>query len=359
MKYAIKNGVIPGRDIIVYELVKELNIQGHEQVGLSDELSFILNLASFEYPTAVVRKAQDEFVISILTLDHSEDDLKYLCYNTLVKTLSNLLVCIVQNGRPEPEIYCITPETGFYHFKYDPYRLYQSMLPVINAVMVINNRVNTNLPPEFNSTVKTRELVKFGAVLDSMGVLPSPFPLDEVLSRENLDHLYRLFRIKGISYGNLSIREKIPGLGEDTFWMTARGVDKAHLKGVGQDILLVTGYDLEMQEILVSVPPDYNSRIRVSVDAIEHALIYEAYPDVGAIVHVHAWMNGIPFTTQNYPCGTINLAREAVTRLGTTTNPGKAVIGLKNHGITITGRDLDDIFSRIEGNLITEIPMMP
>ena len=36
--------------------------------------------------------------------------------------------------------------------------------------------------------------------------------------------------------------------------------------------------------------------------------IYQAHPDVGAILHVHAWMEGIPATDVNYPCGTQQLA---------------------------------------------------
>jgi len=48
---------------------------------------------------------------------------------------------------------------------------------------------------------------------------------------------------------------------------------------------------------------------RVSVDAIEHWMIYQEHPGVGAIVHVHAWVDGIEATDVNYPCGTEELAR--------------------------------------------------
>jgi hypothetical protein len=33
------------------------------------------------------------------------------------------------------------------------------------------------------------------------------------------------------------------------------------------------------------------------------------------------------------------------------------VVGLKNHGLTITGRSLDEILERIEGKLIRTVPM--
>ena len=37
--------------------------------------------------------------------------------------------------------------------------------------------------------------------------------------------------------------------------------------------------------------------------------------------------------------------------------PGRAIVGLKNHGLTITGPSLDDIFTRIEPVIETQIPM--
>lgn len=224
---------------------------------------------------------------------------------------------------------------------------------------MINNLISTDLPRAYHRTAITEQVRHYGAELDKLGVLPSPFPLNEVLSPENIEHVYKLFNIKGLSYGNLSAREHIPEIGPNTFWMTARGVDKAHLEGVGQDMLLVKGYDLKHEVVLVSLPPEHDPRIRVSVDAIEHALLYETFPEIGAIVHVHAWFRDpIPATRQNYPCGTYDLAREVVAIFKITANPGQAVIGLKNHGLTITGTDLDDIFSRIKGKLLKEVPMM-
>ena len=86
-------------------------------------------------------------------------------------------------------------------------------------------------------------------------------------------------------------------------------------------------------------------------------MIYETFPEVGAIVHVHAWMEDIPCTRQNYPCGTVELAEEVVGIIKQTPNPARAVVGLKNHGLTITGYSLEDIFDRITGRLKTEVEM--
>ena len=59
--------------------------------------------------------------------------------------------------------------------------------------------------------------------------------------------------------------------------------------------------------MVLSVPPAVKAR-RVSVDAIEHWMIYREHPDVGAILHVHGWIDGTVSTDVNYPCGTLQLA---------------------------------------------------
>ena len=70
-------------------------------------------------------------------------------------------------------------------------------------------------------------------------------------------------------------------------------------------------------------------------------MIYRAHPDVGAILHVHAWMEGIPATDVNYPCGTQELAEAVAELIDREPDPAHAVIGLRNHGITATGDSLD------------------
>ena len=106
----------------------------------------------------------------------------------------------------------------------------------------------------------------------------------------------------------------------------------------------------------LSVAPDVQPR-RVSVDAIEHWMIYREHPSVGAILHVHAWMNGIKSTHINYPCGTFELAETVADLVRQEPDPGHAVIGLRNHGLTITGESLDEIFARISGKILRQVPM--
>ena len=121
----------------------------------------------------------------------------------------------------------------------------------------------------------------------------------------------------------------------ETFWMSASGVDKSNMHKVGEHVLLVKGL-AQSGVMLLSVPPNIKPR-RVSVDAIEHYLIYREHPQVGAIVHVHADRN-VPATEMNYPCGTLQLAQAVADLVSQADDPAHAVIGLKNHGLTITER---------------------
>ena len=96
--------------------------------------------------------------------------------------------------------------------------------------------------------------------------------------------------------------------------MSASGVDKSALHEIGRDILLVTGYDDGARRRCSCACPHGVEPRRVSVDAIEHWMIYREHPEVDAILHVHAWIEGTVATEINYPCGTVELA-ESVAEL--------------------------------------------
>ncbi len=289
--------------------------------------------------------------------------MRSFCYTTLIRSLSNLCICAVAPGGivggtdGTPECYFTTPEAGYYHYAFDPERVYRSILPIATAHFASENIMTTDLPEIYSqSSPIVEDIKKYAAELNSLGVLPAPFPIRELLPSEDMEHLYRLFGLTGLSYGNMSARDRIPELGDYTYWMTGRGVNKSALGKVGKDILLVKGFDFENGAALVSVPQDFDPRARVSIDAVEHALVYKTFPEVGAIVHVHVWLEGIVCTRQNYPCGTVEIAKEVAELLSATGNPGRTAVGLKNHGITVTGESLEDIFGRLRGKIVTEVP---
>jgi ribulose-5-phosphate 4-epimerase/fuculose-1-phosphate aldolase len=244
-------------------------------------------------------------------------------------------------------------EQGTYHVSEDPATIYERLEPLATSRLVIDNEWIPDLEPElWDGDEVTADISESGKRLDELDLLPSPFPVEEYLSGRDLRHVMRLYSVGGLSYGNLSARKD-----ETRFWMSASGVDKSKLESVGRDILMVKDFDDDRGVIVLSVPPGIDPR-RVSVDAIEHWMIYQAHPGVGAILHVHAWMEDIAATDVNYPCGTEELAVSVAELLAAEPNPNEAVIGLRNHGITVTGPSLMAILDRIEPKILRQIPML-
>jgi len=309
------------------------------------------------------RKNHAVYVIGVYFPDTIDPDVPLLnqFYPYLIRSLSNLLITVA--GSPDAPIFYITTlERGTYAVRVpgvshpEAGRIYDELVrrigPLARSHLIVKNRFVPNLPPSlWRGTRETDSLKEGGRALDRWDLLPAPFPMEQLLTPEDFRHVQRLFNIGGLSYGNLRVRQD-----ESTFWMSASGVNKGRLEEVGRDILLVTDFDAEEEGMVLSVPEAVKPR-RVSVDAIEHWRIYRAHPEVGAIIHVHAWMENVPSTDINYPCGTIELAQAVSQEIDRAADPSQTVVGLRNHGLTITGRSIEDILNRIDGRLIREVPM--
>lgn len=320
----------------------------------------VLNLCDIDKPRPIHRRGQGTFVATIVEGPDNQRDVMKAAYPLIVRSLSNM---VVYNTRVDGvlEAHFVTIEQGHYTVRlsgdeetfFD--QIYGRIQPLACSHLVINNDFVTDLPDElWTGDATTRQISWAGKKLDSMGLLPAVTPIHEFLSERELRHVKRLYGIGGLSYGNLSARATH---NPAHFWMSASGVDKGKLETVGRDILLVTDYVPEKLMIRLSVPPTVEPR-RVSVDAIEHFMIYREHPGVGAIVHIHAWWRDpIPSTEMNYPCGTYELAREVAELVRHEADPTRAVVGLKNHGLTITGHSLEEIFQRIDGMIVPQVPM--
>ncbi|HKP19307.1 MAG TPA: class II aldolase/adducin family protein [Gaiellaceae bacterium] len=327
------------------------------QAGLSETADanaadLVINVVDVDDPKPFRRRSRGTFVVGLYEREsHSlpED------YPMLVRALANIALCYV----PGEGAWFTTMERGHYGDTAErgeealAAAIVDRLLPLARSRLVIDNEFVTDLEPAlWDGDEVTEEIIAAGARLGDLDLLPSPFPIEDLLSERELRHVKRLYGIGGLSYGNLSQRKD-----ERRFWMSASGVDKSKLEQPGRDILLVSNYDQEHNRIVLSVPPGIEPR-RVSVDAIEHWMIYQAHPGVGAILHVHAWMQEIPATDVNYPCGTEELARSVAELLAAEPNPNEAVIGLRNHGITVTGPSLMAILDRIEPRILRQVPMM-
>jgi ribulose-5-phosphate 4-epimerase/fuculose-1-phosphate aldolase len=320
----------------------------------------VLNLCDLERPRSVHRRGQGTFVATIVEGLDNEREVMKAAYPVLVRSLSNM---VIFNTRVDGvlESHFITIEQGHYIVRHTGSdqdffeRIYARIQPLACSHLVINNEFIPDLPDTlWEGDELTSQISWAGKQLGSMGLLPAAFPIEEFLTERDLRHVKRLYGIGGLSYGNLSARAPHD---HSAFWMSASGVDKSKLQTIGRDILLVTGFEPEQLLMRLSVPPQVEPR-RVSVDAIEHFLIYREHQRVGAIVHIHAWWRDpIPSTQVNYPCGTYELAAEVAELVRQTSDPSRAVIGLKNHGLTITGHSIHEIFQRIDGMILPMVPM--
>lgn len=320
----------------------------------------VLNVCPLDRPRPIHRHGQGTFVVTVVEGVDDQREVMRAAYPLIVRSLANM---VIYNTHIDGvlESHFVTIEQGHYTIRrvgddtefFD--QIYRRIQPLACSHLVINNDFAPTLPEAlWNGDEATRQIIAAGQTLDGMGLLPAAFPIHEFLSERELRHVKRLYGIGGLSYGNLSARATHDPA---TFWMSASGVDKSKLEVIGRDILLVTDYVPDELMIRLSVPPHVEPR-RVSVDAIEHFMIYREHPSVGAIVHIHAWWRDpILSTEMNYPCGTYELAREVAELVRQAPDPSRAVIGLKNHGLTITGLSIAEIFDRISGMIVPQVPM--
>ena len=342
----------PTHQALARELTAALGARGFEQNEAPDA-ALVLNLVDPAAPKPFRRRSRGTFVAALHERESVSDDVLADTYPLLVRTLANIVLCYV----PEHGVWFTTMERGSYPVEASDTkelarRVVERLAPLARSHLVIDNEFRRDLEVElWSGDALTEEIREVGRRLDALDLLPAPFPIESLLDERDLRHVKRLYGIGGLSYGNLSARKD-----HRRFWMSASGVDKARLEVPGRDILLVSDYDEANARIVLSVPPEVEPR-RVSVDAIEHWMIYRAHPGVGAILHVHAWMDGIAATETNYPCGTEELARDVAGLLAREPDPEHATIGLRNHGITATGETLTEILDRIEPRVLRQVPM--
>ena len=341
-------------EVLVSALGSELERRDIPRADDPEDAQLVVNVVDRARPRPFRRHSRGTFVAALHVLDESPPDPLKEGYPVLVRALANLSLAYV----PGVGVWFTTLERGSYLVPAGASvgeladAVVARLEPLASSRLVIDNEFRTDLEPElWDGDEICASVIEAGRRLDDLGLLPAPFPVEELVDAQDLRHIKRLYGIGGLSYGNLSARKD-----ETRFWMSASGVDKAKLETPGRDILLVSGYDAENGRIVLSVPPGVEPR-RVSVDAIEHWKIYREHPDVGAILHVHAWLEGIPATEVNYPCGTEELAANVAGLLAAEPDPAHAVIGLRNHGITATGATLEEILDRVAPRLLVQVPM--
>ena len=163
------------------------------------------------------------------------------------------------DGSPAYEIYFTTPESDSIIWPYRRRRRSTGGSPP-SPGPVSPSAIDSpeDLPSRFWATspvVSEQIQPNTAPSLGQARLLPAPFPAAGFAwTRGAFRQIYRLFEMRGLSYGNLSARESVPELGGTTYWMTARGMDKGRVTKVGRDVLLVRGFDDQAGQALVSVP---------------------------------------------------------------------------------------------------------
>ena len=318
--------------------------------------NLVMSLVDVRRPKPFRRGGRGTYVLAVVERPAHPEPIEESLradYPLIPRALANLVLDYV----PGQGAWFTTIERGHYGVFGDnaedlAQKVVERLLPLARSRLVIDNEFRADLEPGlWGGDEITRSIRDAGIRLGALDLLPNPFPIDHLLSERELRHVKRLYGIGGLSYGNLSARKD-----HGRFWMSASGVDKTKLDVPGRDILLVSGYDRENGRMILSVPPAVEPR-RVSVDAIEHWMVYRDHPGVGAILHVHAWVDGIEATDVNYPCGTEELARSVAGLVRRAPDPNHAIVGMRNHGITVTGPGLGEILDRIGPRVLREIPM--
>jgi ribulose-5-phosphate 4-epimerase/fuculose-1-phosphate aldolase len=148
----------------------------------------------------------------------------------------------------------------------------------------------------------------------------------------------------GIGFGNISVKSE-----ENTsFIITGSATGQyAHLDH--SHFALVTAYNFEKNSVTCE------GMTRASAESLTHAAVYEALPEMGAVVHVHClWLwekllNNYPTTSEEIEYGTPEMAY-AVKNLAATLNPKQEkviVMGGHREGILAFGRNLKEATSTI------------
>ena len=312
------------------------------------DADFVLNMFDARQPKAFRRQSRGTYSASFYELDAAPEDVLKTSYPMLVRTLANVVVLHV----PGHGVWFTTMERGTYKISDDPAEVFDRLAPLAKSKLVIDNEFVADLEPElWDGDEVTADI---GAAGKRMRRARPP---SRALPRARVPRGARPApRHAPLPGRRPLLRKPLGAQGRDPLLDERERRRQVAARGRGRDILLVTGYDEPNAKMVISVPPGIEPR-RVSVDAIEHWMIYQSHPDVGAILHVHAWMTGIAATDINYPCGTQELAESVAELIDREPDPTHAVIGLRNHGITATGDSLMEILDRIESSILRQVPM--
>src|SRR5215831_17247675 len=159
-------------------------------------IRLVLNFIQTFRPRPFRRRSKATFVVSVAEAEHHVENLhprKILRegYPLLVRALSNVLLYLVRS-RTGPMVYFVTMEQGCYPIPYDGSegtffeRVYEHLEPLATSTLFIDNEFVPDLPPSLrNGDAVTEQICAAGQRLDRLGLLPAPFPLEELVDPDD------------------------------------------------------------------------------------------------------------------------------------------------------------------------------
>lgn len=141
----------------------------------------------------------------------------------------------------------------------------------------------------------------------------------------------------GIGFGNISERTDRGFLISGTQTGFLPVLDPSHFSHV-------TEYDIQGNSLRCEGPS------KASSEALSHAILFEASPEIGAVIHVHharSWnrfLNDLPTTQPDAEAGTVRMAEEIGRLFVESDLPNVRVLVMGGHrdGLISFGRDLDE-----------------
>lgn len=151
----------------------------------------------------------------------------------------------------------------------------------------------------------------------------------------------------GIGYGNISRR--VPGT--DNFIISGSGTGTLPVLTAAH-FSLVTQVDMATNELWCEGP------VIASSESMSHAAVYAAWPQAGAVVHIHQaewwkeWLHKSPTTDPAAAYGTVAMARsiaQLTSEIVACQQQAKVII-MAGHpeGIIVFGQDIEDAVVEIE-----------
>src|SRR5690625_1438727 len=136
---------------VVDGLERTLLEKGHRRAADVDEAGFVLHFVDAGKPRSFRRRNRAVFVLGVTEVDEAPDDVLAAGYPLLIRSLSNLLLFVV-NDPVRPEIHFVTLEQGAYSVPPAPSEhrlfaaLYERIAPLASSRLVIDNVFETDLP---------------------------------------------------------------------------------------------------------------------------------------------------------------------------------------------------------------------